>query len=166
MGRKPRSTAERSSHPDNQAVRGTRRPRLSSWRRVPAGPPVLKVAKRILIRIGGSNRVRREHDERSRHCVRPSPGRCIVRDGFRRDPRSRVVPSTAADRSEEAGTVRLSAGPPVSVVTCFLDAERFLVETIRSVLAQTHEAWELLLVDDGSRDASREIARDYARRFP
>jgi glycosyltransferase involved in cell wall biosynthesis len=58
------------------------------------------------------------------------------------------------------------AVPLVSVITCFRDAERFLEETIRSVLDQTHEAWELLLVDDGSRDRSTQIARDYAGRYP
>jgi glycosyltransferase involved in cell wall biosynthesis len=65
-----------------------------------------------------------------------------------------------------SGDAPAAALPLVSVVTCFRDAERFLGETIRSVLAQTHEAWELLLVDDGSGDASSGIARDYARRLP
>ena len=52
----------------------------------------------------------------------------------------------------------------VSVVTIFLDAEQFLAEAIDSVLRQTYRDWELLLVDDGSRDASSEIARRYAAR--
>jgi glycosyltransferase involved in cell wall biosynthesis len=57
-------------------------------------------------------------------------------------------------------------GPDVSVITIFLDAERFLAEAVESVLAQTYDAWELILVDDGSRDGSGAIARDYAARFP
>jgi glycosyltransferase involved in cell wall biosynthesis/SAM-dependent methyltransferase len=48
--------------------------------------------------------------------------------------------------------------PAVSVAICFLDAGRFLREAIESVFAQTFEDWEILLVDDGSRDGSREIA--------
>jgi len=56
--------------------------------------------------------------------------------------------------------------PLVSVVTIFLDAERFLAEAIESVLAQDYPTWELLLVDDGSTDASAAIARGYAARAP
>lgn len=54
----------------------------------------------------------------------------------------------------------------VSVVMPFLDAERFIVEAIRSVLAQSYPSWELLLVDDGSTDGSAAIAREHARRHP
>ena len=56
--------------------------------------------------------------------------------------------------------------PLVSVVTIFLNAERFLREAVDSVFLQTYENWELLLVDDGSTDGSTEIARQYARDFP
>ncbi len=52
----------------------------------------------------------------------------------------------------------------VSVVVNFLNAERFLEEAIASVHAQTYRTWELLLVDDGSTDASTEIARRHAKR--
>jgi glycosyltransferase involved in cell wall biosynthesis/SAM-dependent methyltransferase len=58
------------------------------------------------------------------------------------------------------------ASPLVSVVTIFLDEERFIEEAVESVLAQTYPRWELLLVDDGSTDASTEIARRYAARHP
>ena len=56
--------------------------------------------------------------------------------------------------------------PLVSVITIFLDADRFLAEAIESVRAQTYDRWELVLVDDGSRDASTRIAREYAARDP
>lgn len=39
-------------------------------------------------------------------------------------------------------------------------------EAVESVLAQTCEQWELLLVDDGSTDGSRAIAEGYGRRYP
>lgn len=54
----------------------------------------------------------------------------------------------------------------VSVITIFLNAERFIAEAVNSVLAQTFPHWELLLVDDGSSDGSSAIARDYATRHP
>jgi glycosyltransferase involved in cell wall biosynthesis len=56
--------------------------------------------------------------------------------------------------------------PRVSVISIFLNAERFIAEAIESVLAQTYHNWELLLVDDGSSDASTLIAKQYAMRFP
>src|ERR1700747_405988 len=53
-------------------------------------------------------------------------------------------------------------GPLVSGFLIFLDAEAFLEEAIESVLVQTCNDWELLLVDDGSTDRSTSIARRYA----
>jgi glycosyltransferase involved in cell wall biosynthesis len=54
----------------------------------------------------------------------------------------------------------------VSVITIFLNAERFLAEAVESVLAQDFRDFELLLVDDGSTDSSTAIARDYTDRHP
>ena len=54
----------------------------------------------------------------------------------------------------------------VSIITIFLNGERFLVEAIESVLAQTFQDWELLLVNDGSTDSSGALAKDYMRRYP
>jgi len=53
-------------------------------------------------------------------------------------------------------------GPLVSVVVIFLNEERYLGEAVASVLAQTHQSWELLLVDDGSTDGSSALARGLA----
>lgn len=60
----------------------------------------------------------------------------------------------------------MSTVPRVSVVCTFLNGARFLAEAVESVLAQTFDAWELLLVDDGSTDTSTAIASAYARRYP
>ncbi|MGN6499645.1 MAG: glycosyltransferase family 2 protein [Tsuneonella sp.] len=54
----------------------------------------------------------------------------------------------------------------VSVVCIFFDGEDFLSEAIDSVLRQSLTDFELILVDDGSSDASGAIARKYADRDP
>ncbi|ATO19199.1 glycosyltransferase [Acinetobacter sp. LoGeW2-3] len=43
----------------------------------------------------------------------------------------------------------------------FFNAEKYLEDAIKSVLAQTFQSWELILVDDGSTDQSLEIARSF-----
>jgi glycosyltransferase involved in cell wall biosynthesis len=56
--------------------------------------------------------------------------------------------------------------PLVSTVMIFFNEEKFLPEAIESVFAQTYDDWELLLVDDGSSDASTKIARRCAEQNP
>jgi glycosyltransferase involved in cell wall biosynthesis len=56
--------------------------------------------------------------------------------------------------------------PRVSAVVIFLNEERFLGEAIASVRSQSLAGWELLLVDDGSTDASPALAREAAARDP
>jgi glycosyltransferase involved in cell wall biosynthesis len=48
----------------------------------------------------------------------------------------------------------------------FRDSQKFFDDAIWSVLEQTHSAIELLLCDDGSRDASTAIALRWARSYP
>ena len=54
----------------------------------------------------------------------------------------------------------------VSVIMIFFNAAKFMTEAVESVLTQTYAHWELLLVDDGSTDASTETARHWAGRYP
>jgi len=61
---------------------------------------------------------------------------------------------------------RGSTDPAVSVVLIFKDEERFIAEAIESVAAQTFTDWELVLVDDGSTDASTDIAKRWAAAAP
>ena len=55
-----------------------------------------------------------------------------------------------------------AGSPRVSVIMVFHDARRYLEDAVVSVRAQTFTDWELVLVDDGSGDGSREIAESLA----
>jgi glycosyltransferase involved in cell wall biosynthesis len=52
----------------------------------------------------------------------------------------------------------------VSVLVPVRDGEAYLDEALDSLAQQTHEHMEVIVVDDGSRDASADIARDWAQR--
>ncbi len=52
--------------------------------------------------------------------------------------------------------------PPISVVMSCYNAERWLAESIESVLCQTWRDFEFILVDDGSTDATADIIARYA----
>jgi glycosyltransferase involved in cell wall biosynthesis len=60
----------------------------------------------------------------------------------------------------------MSTEPLVSVVTPFYNTGDFLAECIESVLQQTYQNWEYVLVDNCSTDRSTEIAQQYARDYP
>jgi glycosyltransferase involved in cell wall biosynthesis len=60
----------------------------------------------------------------------------------------------------------MKSAPLVSVVTPFYNTGAYLGECIESVLRQTYENWEYVLVDNCSTDGSSEIARCYVDRFP
>lgn len=57
-------------------------------------------------------------------------------------------------------------GPLITVITPFCNEGRYLREAIESVLKQTYQHWEYLLVDDGSTDESTAIAKEYSSEFP
>jgi glycosyltransferase involved in cell wall biosynthesis len=52
--------------------------------------------------------------------------------------------------------------PRVTIGIPFFDEERFLEAAVRSILAQTFGDFELILVDDGSRDGSLALARSFS----
>jgi len=56
--------------------------------------------------------------------------------------------------------------PRVSVVIPFFNGERFLGQAVESVRAQTLSDWELLLIDDGSRDGGTDLAQSLASEDP
>ena len=54
--------------------------------------------------------------------------------------------------------------PLVSVIIPLYNAEKYISETIESVINQTYENWELLVVDDCSTDNSREIVKSFKQK--
>ena len=61
---------------------------------------------------------------------------------------------------------KMEKRPLVSIIVGFFNAERFIQETIESVITQIYTNWELLLIDDGSTDGSTVIAHRFSERFP
>lgn len=55
--------------------------------------------------------------------------------------------------------------PLVSVVVPVFNAERFLRETLESLLCQTYRPIEIITVDDGSTDSSPDILREFSDRI-
>ncbi|MFI0727743.1 glycosyltransferase family 2 protein [Streptomyces sp. NPDC021225] len=82
--------------------------------------------------------------------------------GPERGPREAgTLPGAAAAPPGERG------GPPVvSVVIPCHDYARYLPQAVASVLAQTYADWELVVVDDGSRDDTAAVARSLIADHP
>jgi glycosyltransferase involved in cell wall biosynthesis len=53
----------------------------------------------------------------------------------------------------------LHQNTPISIGIPFFNAEKYLIDAIRSIFCQTHNNWELILLDDGSTDNSLKLAK-------
>jgi glycosyltransferase involved in cell wall biosynthesis len=58
-------------------------------------------------------------------------------------------------------TINSTTAPLVSVLMTVYNREKYITEAIESVMASTYQNWELIIVDDRSKDRSVEIARSY-----
>lgn len=65
-----------------------------------------------------------------------------------------------------SGKVPVSEQPLVSVLTPVYNGESHLAECIESVLAQTYQNWEYIIVNNCSTDRTLDIINGYARREP
>lgn len=52
----------------------------------------------------------------------------------------------------------------VSIITPLYNGERFVAQTIECVLAQTYPNWEMIVINDGSKDNSQAIVEEYVRK--
>ena len=53
----------------------------------------------------------------------------------------------------------------VSVVMPVYNVENYIIKSIESVLAQTYENVELIIIDDGSTDGTSNICDEYAEKY-
>ena len=51
----------------------------------------------------------------------------------------------------------------ITVLVPYLNTEKYIEETLQSLLSQTHKDFEILCIDNCSTDKSREIVEDYAK---
>ena len=52
----------------------------------------------------------------------------------------------------------------ISIITASYNYEDYIKETIESVISQTFQDWEMVIVDDGSKDNSVEVIKSYAEK--
>src|SRR5918999_182515 len=58
----------------------------------------------------------------------------------------------------------MSASASVSIVIATYNRAQFLLETVRSILNQRYQNFELIVVDDGSTDETRQVMADFRSR--
>jgi len=56
--------------------------------------------------------------------------------------------------------------PRVSIVTPTFNRSRFIPRLVKNVFSQTYQDFELVIVDDGSTDNTRELLEQYIREYP
>ena len=54
--------------------------------------------------------------------------------------------------------------PLISIIMPVYNCEQYLIESIESVITQSYQNWELIIVDDGSTDRSSEIIDAYSQK--
>lgn len=55
--------------------------------------------------------------------------------------------------------------PEISVILCTHNREKYLPKCIESVINQSFDNWELLIVDDGSNDNSFDVVNPYVQKY-
>lgn len=62
--------------------------------------------------------------------------------------------------------MQTQAVPRISIISPILNVERYIAQTIESILQQSFQDWELLVMDGASTDGTLNIVRGYAQKDP
>ena len=54
----------------------------------------------------------------------------------------------------------------ISVIISVYNAEKYIRETLNSIIDQSYKNWEIILVENGSEDKSPDIIREYEKKYP
>lgn len=54
----------------------------------------------------------------------------------------------------------------ISIIMGIYNCEKYLAESIESILNQTYTNWELIMCDDGSKDGTLKLAKKYQKKYP
>ena len=52
----------------------------------------------------------------------------------------------------------------ISVIISVYNAEKYIRETLNSIIDQSYKNWEIILVENGSEDKSPDIIREYEKK--
>jgi glycosyltransferase involved in cell wall biosynthesis len=74
---------------------------------------------------------------------------------------SKLPSRTIAAKDEVSSRPKKQNGPLVSVLIPAYNAEKTIADTLRSVLSQTWTRKEIIVVNDGSKDATLEVLREF-----
>ena len=66
-----------------------------------------------------------------------------------------------ADKNNKKGFCRKK----ISVIIPVYNAEKYIRETLDSIIKQSYENWEIILVENGSEDKSPDIIREYEEKY-
>lgn len=89
----------------------------------------------------------------------------LTKDGFELSKRyTSSVLSTARDKYMNSIIGHNSANAKVSIVIPVYNVEEHIADTLNSVLAQSHSAFSVIVVDDGSTDKTPRIVEQFAKR--
>ncbi len=74
--------------------------------------------------------------------------------------------SLNSSATQSAELCAVMCDPKVSIIIPAHNAQEYFRECLETILAQTFTNWEAIIVDDGSTDATGEIAAEYTNKYP